>query len=288
MSNDEIIFSVIIPTFNREKSLDRAINSVLKQTFKKWELIVVDNFSNDNTINLINSFKSNKISFYQINNNGIIARSRNFGISKSLGKYVCFLDSDDWWDANKLKSVYDETVKGYCFIYHDHNLYSPNKIIKKRKIDTFNYKKPIFQNLLSFGPSFATSSVSIKKDIFKKINYFDERVNYIAWEDWNAWLKFSKINESFIRIQKKLATITSDGNNFLNDKLRIKNNNLFIEHYISKDQKIPNWCIYSNMKAQYNLKLNDELNSSLKIINFKKLNFFQKLRYLQVLLSKPN
>ena len=83
-----------------EHELKRAVNSVLDQSFKNWELIVIDNFSKDNTKKMIQNFKNSKIKFFQIKNKGIIARSRNFGIKKSKGEYLAFLDSDDFWIKN--------------------------------------------------------------------------------------------------------------------------------------------------------------------------------------------
>ena len=76
----KILFSIIIPTYNREKMLKNAIKSVLNQTYKNWEIIIVDNYSKDNTKKMVENFKSKKIKFYQINNNGIIAKSRNIGV----------------------------------------------------------------------------------------------------------------------------------------------------------------------------------------------------------------
>ena len=75
-------FSIIIPTFNREFKLERAIQSVLNQTYQNWEMIIVDNYSEDNTKKMVENFKNNKIKFYQINNNGVIAKSRNLGVKK--------------------------------------------------------------------------------------------------------------------------------------------------------------------------------------------------------------
>ena len=101
--------SIILPTYNRASSyLKEAIDSVINQSYMNWELIVIDNNSTDNTIDLVKSYKSNKIFIYQINNNGVIAKSRNLGIEKSSGDYVAFLDSDDFWYKNKLQKCVDE------------------------------------------------------------------------------------------------------------------------------------------------------------------------------------
>ncbi len=279
---NNIFFSIILPTYNREKKILKAINSVIAQTFKNWELIIIDNKSNDETKKIVNSFNNSKIFFYQIENNGIIAKSRNYGISKSSGNYLCFLDSDDWWDKDKLKYVNLAAEKGYSFIYHDHYVHAPNRLIKKRKIKSNFYNKPIFINLIKYGPKFATSSVVIEKKIFKKINYFDEDKQYIAWEDWDAWLRISKLTNSFFKINKTLSTVLIDDNNLLNSNLVIKNMKLFFDKYIKSDQQIPDWCMYNLLSSRFKLKHYKEVKEILKKINFFKLNNFQKINYIKI------
>ena len=85
-------------------------------------------------------------------------------------------------------------------------------------------------NLIKYGPTFANSSVAVKRNIFEKINFFDEDRDYIAWEDWDAWLRVSNVTSSFYKIDKILSTILVDGNNFLNSSLAIKNMELFLLH----------------------------------------------------------
>ena len=125
-----IFFSIILPTFNREKKILRAINSVIDQSYNNWELIIIDNKSNDRTRELVTNLKCEKIFFYEIENDGVIAKSRNLGIDKSKGNYLCFLDSDDWWDRDKLKYVCDKAINGYSFIYHNHYIYSPKNFLR--------------------------------------------------------------------------------------------------------------------------------------------------------------
>ena len=91
------LVSVIVPTYNRGWCVERAIKSILSQTYKNFELIVVDNASTDDTVAKIDSFKDTRIRIVEINNDGIVAKSRNRGIRCSKGKYIAFLDSDDVW-----------------------------------------------------------------------------------------------------------------------------------------------------------------------------------------------
>ena len=94
--------SVIIPTYNREKTILRAINSVLDQTYKEIELIIVDDGSIDNTRKIVESLNCQKIKYiYQ--KNGGAAKARNTGIIAASGEYISFQDSDDYWYPEKLE-----------------------------------------------------------------------------------------------------------------------------------------------------------------------------------------
>ena len=100
------LFSVIIPNFNHGKYLSRAVESVKSQTFENWEIIIVDNHSTDETDQVIQPWICDKIQLLKINNNGIIAASRNFGILHSKGEWIAFLDADDWWAERKLEACF--------------------------------------------------------------------------------------------------------------------------------------------------------------------------------------
>ena len=95
-------FSIIIPTYNQANFLKKCLNSVFKQTFKNFEVIIIDNSSTDHTKEILSKYKK-KIVYKKINNKGVIAKSRNIGIKNSNGNWVAFLDSDDTWKNNKLE-----------------------------------------------------------------------------------------------------------------------------------------------------------------------------------------
>lgn len=115
----KILFSIIIPSYNSALFIRRCLDSLLKQTYSNWEAIVIDNHSTDDTVSIVKSYGDSRIQCYLIHNEGVIAKSRNYGITFAKGDYVCFLDSDDWWKENKLN-----TCLLYCnlneevFIYH--------------------------------------------------------------------------------------------------------------------------------------------------------------------------
>ena len=282
---NNVFFSIILPTFNRADKIRCAIDSVINQTFKNWELIIIDNNSQDDTEKIVLGYENKKILFCKIDNEGVIAKSRNYGIKKSRGIYICFLDSDDWWDVKKLELVYEKAKLGHSFIYHNHFIYAPNRLIKKRKIYSKKIQKPFFYNLIKFGPSFATSSIAVNKSEFKKVNFFDTDKKYVAWEDFDAWLRLSKIVNSFCRINKTLSTIYLDNTNFLNDDLKLKNMNLFLRKYLSEEDKIPTWCLYNTIVAEYNLRNYKKVKLDIKKIKFFKINFFQKLNLIRILIN---
>ena len=98
---DTPLVSVILITYNRECFLKETIDSILAQTYRNFELIIIDNFSDYDFNALVNSYHSNKIRAFQNQNNGIIAINRNFGIERARGNYLAFCDDDDIWYPNK-------------------------------------------------------------------------------------------------------------------------------------------------------------------------------------------
>ena len=95
------LVSIIIPSFNKEKFIKQTIESVLSQIYKNIEIIVVDDCSTDNTLNILNKFKNNIILFVNKENKGA-CYCRNLGFKKSKGDFICLMDGDDCFSKNKL------------------------------------------------------------------------------------------------------------------------------------------------------------------------------------------
>ena len=94
--------SVVVPVYNGEKYIDDTINSVLSQTYKNWELIVVDDGSSDRTCDKVHRFLSRRVRLAEFGENRGAAKARNAGVGLARGRYVCFLDADDLWVPKKL------------------------------------------------------------------------------------------------------------------------------------------------------------------------------------------
>jgi glycosyltransferase involved in cell wall biosynthesis len=113
-------FSIIIPVYNRAHSIRKAIESILTQTFQNFEIIVIDDASKDNTQEVISSIEDDRIYYFKNEINKERCVSRNIGIEKSKGKYICFLDSDDYHLPDHLQEIYHEIQskgepKGFFF-----------------------------------------------------------------------------------------------------------------------------------------------------------------------------
>ena len=108
-------FSVVIPTFNQAIYLEKAVNSVFKQSYKNFEIIIIDNHSTDNTENLVKNFGKNKIKYFKCKNENVIGKSRNIGIYKAEGEWIAFLDSDDTWHEERLQILFDFIQKNHIY-----------------------------------------------------------------------------------------------------------------------------------------------------------------------------
>ena len=110
--------SVIIPTYNRSRTIERAIRSVLIQTYTDLEVIVVDDCSTDNTADIVHCIKDDRVKYFRLECNQGACVARNVGIDMAKGDYIAFQDSDDEWMAEKLEkvlSVMEETQSDICF-----------------------------------------------------------------------------------------------------------------------------------------------------------------------------
>lgn len=218
------IVSVIIPTYNRAYCIKRTIDSVLNQSFKDFDIFVIDNNSIDNTEEIINAYNNPKINYKKIENNGVIAASRNKGIFLSRSKYIAFLDSDDWWKPEKLKISIEFLEDGNDLICHDlEQIFTTqrNKASKEYKKYRYKFKKSFFESLLKDGNNIATSSLIVRRDIICKLGGFSECKSISGSEDYDMWFRISSITNKFYVINNNLGYYTYGVDNFSNDiKLR--------------------------------------------------------------------
>lgn len=215
------LISVVIPAFNCDKFIYICLNSVIKQTFQDFEVIVVDDGSTDRTQDLCLKYcelQPEKVSYYYQPNSGP-SSARNHGIRLSRGEYLCLLDADDYWDENFLEIMYQEleSSQSDIVVCYNYRLEFRKDILVKKDIETWidkiavsgNLHKQFLKEDLIGGPS----RMLCKKSIMDDIGGYDERL----WvgEVWDLWIRFFEIERhvSIIRIPLYYYHIRDDGSN---------------------------------------------------------------------------
>ena len=228
------LISIIINCHNASNYISESIKSVLKQSYRNWELIIYDNNSKDKTFTTIKKFfKNKKIKYYKSKSFLNLYDARNLAIKKTKGEFIAFLDSDDWWTKDKLKKQVSflSRNKNINIIYS--NLYLFDEIKKKKKIFSYNklYNGYITQDLLNdFKMPILTTL--IRKKIFEKYK-FDKSYNIIG--DFDLFIKIS-LKEKILSTQEPLAYY------------RIHQSNMSTRRLDLNISELENWVIKNEFK----------------------------------------
>ena len=208
------LVTVGIPSYNHAKFLGIALASAVKQSYVNLEIIVVDNYSTDETDEVLASFNDPRISIIKVRNGGSIAASRNLVLKASQGEWIAFLDSDDWWNINKINACAHYFSSGIDLIYHNLITVDENgNNSLKKNIHSRKLKKPVFRDLLIKGNTIATSSVVVRRSILTKIIGMKEGKEMIGIEDYNTWLQIAQITDGFKHISENLGFYRIHDNN---------------------------------------------------------------------------
>ena len=202
-------FSVVIPTYNHVNYLRESLKSVMDQTFTDFEVIVVNNFSTDTTLDVVREVGGDRVQVVNYQNHGVIGAARNAGITVSEGTYVAFLDSDDSWYPNKLERV-SEAIQSnpqvglFC---HNQDWFRENEpAIQSHFGPPPEYSGDMFEHLMLEynGPS--TSATVVARKYLDEVGLFSEDPGYITVEDYDLWLKLSQVC-SFRFIDEVLGSV---------------------------------------------------------------------------------
>lgn len=201
---DNLFFSVVIPTYNRGHLIGRCLQSVINQSYGNWEAIVVDNYSNDNTEEVVRGFKDNRIKFYKNHNYGIISVSRNYAIERASGNWICFLDSDDYWDTIKLEELLSFVHK-YDLIYHGFKTKSDSiPLFSVSKQMFYTVKESNVSYVLQRGDPFSPSCSAVSRAFLSETR-FSENKEFFAIEDYDFFLQLL-LKKPHIKHLKKYLT----------------------------------------------------------------------------------
>lgn len=188
--------SIVMPTYNQAHYIGESIQTVVDQTFENWELIVINNYSDDNTEEVVKSFKDDRITLINFRNNGIIAASRNTGLMNCHGEFIAFLDSDDKWLGKKLDKqlLIIESQKDIGLVATNAITFSDSqeRYLKGRADRRLNSDQLIKSNLV------LNSSVLVRREIIEQVGLLDENPEIRAQEDWDFWIRISLETKIFL------------------------------------------------------------------------------------------
>lgn len=194
-----MLVSIIIPYYRCKDYIFKSVNSVINQSYKNWELIIIDDENSKDSKYLLNEIKAKhkKIKIFSTKSNVGVGLARNFGVKKSRGKYIAFLDSDDYWKKNKIeKQIFFLKKNNVDICYTGYSAFYKSKIIYKPLTPPFiNYNK-----FLKECP-ICCSSVLLKKKILKKFKF----QNYNNKEDYELWLRIAKKKINFFGLNEYLT-----------------------------------------------------------------------------------
>ncbi|EDX76939.1 glycosyl transferase, group 2 family protein [Coleofasciculus chthonoplastes PCC 7420] len=188
------LISVVIPVYNGEKTIRQTIESVINQTFSNFELIVIDDGSQDSTLDIVRSISDSRLKVFSFPNAGL-ATSRNRGIQLASGDYISFIDADDLWTGNKLeaqlKALLDNPQAAVAFSWTD-CIDESGQFSRRGNYTTVSgnvYAQLLLTDFIENG-----SNLLIRSEAFKKVGYFNESLP--AAEDWDMWLRLA-VNYEF-------------------------------------------------------------------------------------------
>jgi len=252
MSRAKPLISVVIPNYNYGRYLGQAIDSVVSQTFDNLEIIVVDDGSTDNSIEVAKMY-GKKIILIRKENGGV-SSARNLGIAHSTGLFVCFLDADDYWESNKVELQLRVALKTDAGLVYSGYLECDSNLLAIREIT------PIFQgsceNRYRKMPGSAiallgTSTALIRRDVLNLVGEFDTNLNTSA--DWDFLRRASKVT-NFAFVSRSLVRYRRHSHNMSSGSLLkyYQDNELAVRKMVSeyKEVNLKNFVLnrYSNFR----------------------------------------
>jgi glycosyltransferase involved in cell wall biosynthesis len=254
------LVSVVIPNYNRAADLQRALASVIRQTWQQWEVLVVDNHSTDNVAQVIGGFHEPRIRMLSVHNHGVIALSRNLGVAQATGLYVAFLDSDDWWAPRKLELSVHALESGADIVYHDLYLArSPRSGWRLRRQLTRPVSTPALTCLIERGNLLINSSVVVRRRLLLEIGGLSEDPELASWEDYECWLRLAAVTEKFTRLPQPLGWYWLGGGNVSSPQRTLRNLERIRQMYFDAGarhatRELPGWYHYGMGRAHYHLR----------------------------------
>ena len=259
-------FSIIIPLYNKELSIRTTIESVLKQTYPHFELIIVNDGSTDRSLEMARQFVDNRIKIIDVPNAGV-SNARNIGINNATCEYVIFLDADDLWYENSLDEfmfLIDNFEKAQVFCTsHTLTIKSIQSLEKRYYIDNF-WKRNAESYARNTTALVCTGCIAIKKECFNSVSGFNPELTH--GEDLDLW---NRLAENFIFAKSEIVTMLYrlDAENRSDKSIKIEKDRIefVVREEVSNKFKALDYGriyffeLYYNLKKLKNWKLNIKL-----------------------------
>ena len=204
--------SVIIPVYNSKKHIKECIDSVINQTYKNLEIIIVNDKSNDSSLKIIKNIKDKRIKIINLSKNSGVSIARNKGIELSTGDLICFLDSDDYWNLKKIeKQVKFIEENDYTFIYSDYEFFKYNKKHRVVVPKSITYKEAL-KNTTIF-----TSTVMFNMKYLSKDDIYMPNIK--RGQDTLTWWRVLKKGITAYGMNEVLSIYRVEGNSLSSNKI---------------------------------------------------------------------
>lgn len=239
VSNTPLV-SVVVPTYNHATFLKDAIDSIRAQTYTQWQAIIVNNYSTDNTTEIVTGFNDDRIHLINFRNEGVIAASRNQGILHANGEFVAFLDSDDVWYPEKLAACVSVLQEGNDLVCHGELWVGEST--RQREMLYGPRSHATYSQLLYRGNCISTSATVVRRSILAALDGFSERTDFVTAEDYDLWLRIAKSTQRIEFIPKVLGEFRRHGGNASNAVLRNMSAELSVinDHFSGQDSSVRN------------------------------------------------
>lgn len=236
--------SIVIPLYNKENEIENTLNSVLKQSFTNFEVIIINDGSTDKSESRVLAFSDNRIKYKKTENGGV-SKARNKGIEMAVSPLIAFLDADDIWLPDHLfdlKKLYDDfpnaglILKNYIFVYAGNHQVKP----VFNGIDPDNFRGIVddfFYASLNYRLAW-TSAAAIPKEVFKKVGVFDEKITLGAGEDTDMWTR-TALSYPVAFDSKISALYKMDASNRISHSKTLKRSFSKLNKFIDEEKQNP-------------------------------------------------
>ena len=262
--------SVIINCYNREKYLKTAIDSIYDQSYKNWEIIFLNNNSNDNSKNIAKSYDE-KLKYFETDSTINLGRARELAFSLGNGEFLALCDSDDYWHPEKLKKQIDISQKNkFSFVFSDSYCIDDKNNIKrnfiKENLDGLN-KIMTRELLLKSGGFFHMGSILMKRSLYENAGGFNP--NYIINHDTELWFRLNQITNlvfmsdklAYYRIHDSNISIRNNSKGLVNEIMHCKNNIMLLNRELGKRENSEKSTLFGSLRLLdylYFILLNDK------------------------------